>query len=149
MKLPINIVDAFADSPFKGNQAAVCILDEMLHDSLQQQVAFEMNLSETAFLFKQDDGSYNLRWFTPNSEVDLCGHATLASTHILFEKGICKAGEQVRFNTKSGMLITKKNPDGEIVMDFPAILQKKIDHPKELETALGVTPVYIGRTKWN
>ncbi len=148
MKLPINIVDAFTDVPFKGNPAAVCVLNERIHDSLQQEIAFEMNLSETAFLYREDDGSFNLRWFTPVAEVDLCGHATLASSHILFENDFCRQDETIRFDTRSGELRTKKS-GASIEMDFPAILQKRVDYPKELETALGVTPVYVGMTKWN
>jgi len=148
MKLPINIVDAFTDVAFKGNPAGVCILKERIHDSLMKSIAFEMNLAETAFLYKEDNGSFHLRWFTPAMEVDLCGHATLASTHILFEHNICKPDETICFNTLSGELRTKK-VNGSIQMDFPVIPQKKVDYPKELEIALGVKPVYVGMTKWN
>jgi PhzF family phenazine biosynthesis protein len=82
MKLPIYTVDAFTDKPFSGNPAGVCILDDAIPDSLMQNIALEMNLAETAFVLKQDDG-YSLRWFTPNTEIDLCGHATLASANIM------------------------------------------------------------------
>jgi len=148
MKLPINIVDAFTDAAFKGNPAGVCILEKQIHDSLKQSIAFEMNHAETAFLFRESDGSFELRWFTPTSEVDLCGHATMASTHILFEKGICKPDETIRFNTKSGELRTSMK-NGLIQMDFPAIHQNQIEYPKELALALGAKPVYVGMTKWN
>jgi PhzF family phenazine biosynthesis protein len=146
MKLPIYTVDAFTDVPFKGNPAAVCIVERTIHESLMQNIAFEMNLSETAFLYKADDG-YNLRWFTPTAEVDLCGHATLASSHILWQTGRHQEDE-IRFHTKSGLLTAKRADEG-IQLDFPGIAQNKIDYPKELETALGVKPTYVGMTKWN
>jgi PhzF family phenazine biosynthesis protein len=151
MKLQINTVDAFADVPFKGNPAAVCILTERIHDSLMQNIAMELNLSETAFVYREDNGSFHLLWFTPMAEVDLCGHATLASTHILFEKGIVKPDEVIVFNTKSGELITKKKSNGEIIMDFPVIKHKPTKYPPELLTALGIKkePPYVGMTKWN
>jgi PhzF family phenazine biosynthesis protein len=113
-----------------------------------QSIAFEMNLAETAFLYKEEDGSFNLRWFTPEAEVDLCGHATLASTHILFQKGISRKSETIRFNTKSGELRTFLKED-LITMDFPAISHKKVDYPSELDKALGIKPTFVGMTKWN
>src|SRR5687767_10704164 len=109
MKLPIYTVDAFTDVPFRGNPAAVCIIERTIHESLMQNIAFEMNLSETAFLYKVDDG-YNLRWFTPTAEVDLCGHATLASSHILWETGRHKENE-IRFHTKSGLLTAERTDE--------------------------------------
>src|SRR6516164_6110529 len=103
MSLPIYIVDAFTDRPFAGNPAAVCLLNEMPADAWLQQVAAEMNLSETAFLLAEKDG-YRLRWFTPTMEVDLCGHATLASAHTLWETAELKVTDPARFYTRSGLL---------------------------------------------
>src|ERR671923_74542 len=104
MGLAITQVDAFTDIPFAGNPAAVCVLPEPRDDTWMQNVAREMNLSETAFLLRQTDG-FNLRWFTPAVEVDLCGHATLASAHILWEVERVPAKETIRFRTRSGDLV--------------------------------------------
>jgi PhzF family phenazine biosynthesis protein len=147
MKLPIYTVDAFTDKPFSGNPAAVCILDNPLDESIMQKIAFEMNLSETAFLHREND-AYRLRWFTPAVEVDLCGHATLASSHILWETSILKTNEPANFQTRSGLLTSVKNHDG-IEMDFPLIEESEIKSPPELDKALGVKPLYTGMTKWN
>jgi PhzF family phenazine biosynthesis protein len=147
MKLTIYTADAFTDKPFGGNPAAVCITEKPLSEELMKKIAMEMNLSETAYLVKKDD-EFSLRWFTPAVEVDLCGHATLASSHILFEIGICSKNEPIKFHTKSGVLTSVYKNDS-IEMDFPAIEQLEIDSPKELETALGAKPVYTGMTKWN
>ena len=106
MGIQIFQVDAFTDKPFAGNPAAVCILTEARDETWMQNVAQEMNLSETAFLLKQTDG-FNLRWFTPAVEVDLCGHATLASAHVLFENGMVAPHEQARFHTRSSLLTGK------------------------------------------
>jgi PhzF family phenazine biosynthesis protein len=103
-------VDAFTNEAFKGNPAAVCLLDSPKTDAWMQQVAMEMNLSETAFLLKQEDG-YSLRWFTPLAEVDLCGHATLASAHTLWEEGLLDPEKEARFFTKSGLLTATKSQD--------------------------------------
>ena len=146
MSLTIYQVDAFTAKPFAGNPAAVCILSQPGDARWMQQVATEMNLSETAFLYKQDDG-YSLRWFTPAVEVDLCGHATLASSHILWETGHLQANEQARFFTRSGLLTADRKGDW-IEMDFPAKLEEQADAPPDLLPALGV-PVnavqYIGK----
>jgi len=149
MKLPIFTVDAFTDKAFSGNPAAVCLLSENIYDSVMQNIAFEMNLSETAFLLRQDDDGYSLRWFTPIAEVDLCGHATLSSAHILWQEGLCSKKDPIHFHTNSGLLITKLMDD-EIEMDFPAISEKKVSYPSDLINALGgVQPKYVGMTKWN
>lgn len=150
MKLPIFTVDAFTNEPFKGNPAAVCLLKEELPTSLMQNIAFELNLAETAFVLKEKDSdAYSLRWMTPVSEVDLCGHATLASAHIMWQEGICKKDETINFNTRSGLLTCKYN-GGKITLDLPAIPQKKIEYPPELIDAIGgVQPKYVGMTKWN
>src|SRR5437867_1706585 len=116
MKTPVYTVDAFTDKPFGGNPAAVCILDNAMNEKEMQLIAYEMNLSETAFLYRKDD-SYILRWFTPASEVDLCGHATLASSHVLWKFGYVSENENILFRTKSGLL-TIKMSDDMIEMDF-------------------------------
>jgi PhzF family phenazine biosynthesis protein len=137
-------VDAFADRPFAGNPAAVCILEQPASDAWMQAVALEMNLSETAFLRPRPDGSFDLRWFTPSREVRLCGHATLASAHILWEAGVIPAGAQARFHTLSGLL-TADLRGGWIEMDFPARTQEPAEPLPELAAALGVVPRYLGR----
>lgn len=147
MPLPIYQVDAFADVPFAGNPAAVCILPEPRDDGWLQRVAQEMNLSETAFLLKHKDG-YNLRWFTPVVEVDLCGHATLASAHTLWEQGLLGAGEEARFHTRSGLL-TARRQGAWIELDFPATPPEPVEAPPGLGVALGVTPTYLGKTRFD
>lgn len=147
MKIPIYTVDAFTDMPFKGNPAAVCLLNEKISDEQMQNIAFEMNLSETAFLSKKD-GGYNLRWFTPSAEVDLCGHATLASSHILWEKKHAERNEKLKFHTKSGVLQASYTMNG-IELDFPLIEEHTIETPAGLIKALGTKPIYTGMTKWN
>ncbi|MCP4427858.1 MAG: PhzF family phenazine biosynthesis protein [Chloroflexi bacterium] len=144
MKMNLFQVDAFTDKPFAGNPAAVCLLDEARDDAWLLNVAQEMNLSETAFLLPQDDG-YSLRWFTPATEVDLCGHATLASAHILWEMGLLAAAESARFFTRSGLLTAVLHPP-HIELNFPALNQTPADAPPELLTALDVEPVYVGKT---
>ncbi len=123
MELTVTQVDAFTNKPFSGNPAAVCVTEQPLEDGLMQAIAAEMNLSETAFLhpIKDDavEGGYSLRWFTPAVEVDLCGHATLASAHVLWSEGHLAAGEPAKFKTRSGWLGAKQTADGWIEMDFP------------------------------
>ena len=136
MKQTIIQVDAFTNKPFTGNPAAVCVLPSPQDDEWMQNVAKEMNLSETAFLVKQEDG-YSLRWFTPATEVPLCGHATLASSHVLWSENHLSADESARFYTKSGLLIAKKQEDW-IELDFPANPSEAISTPMELSEALGV-----------
>ena len=143
MGLEIFQVDAFTDKPFAGNPAAVCLLPEPGDEHWMQNVAREMNLSETAFLYKQAEG-FNLRWFTPATEVDLCGHATLASAHVLWEMGHLQPDEQARFYTRSGLL-TAQRQDEWILLDFPAKVVETSDVPPDLTTALGVTPKYAGK----
>ncbi len=147
MTQPIIQVDAFTDKPFTGNPAAVCILESLRDDVWMQNVAREMNLSETAFLMKRPEG-YDLRWFTPLAEVDLCGHATLASAHVLWEDRYLRSEEEVQFFTKSGVL-TCRQKDGWIEMDFPAEPETQAVPPKELIAALGVQPVYVGRNRFD
>ncbi len=147
MRQPIIQVDAFTDKPFSGNPAGICILEELRDDSWMRNVAKEMNLSDTAFLVKADDG-YDLRWFTPEAEVELCGHATLASAHVLWEDRHLQPGEEARFHTKSGLL-TAKQKDGWIEMDFPAEPEHAAVPPSELAAALGVLPVYVGKNRFD
>lgn len=147
MPLQITQVDAFTDKPFAGNPAAVCLAPEPREASWMQAVAREMNLSETAFLVRQADG-FDLRWFTPAVEVDLCGHATLASAHVLWEEGILSASEQARFHTRSGLLTADRAGDW-IEMDFPAKVEAPSPTPDGLVEALGVTPKYIGKNAFD
>jgi PhzF family phenazine biosynthesis protein len=147
MTQPIYQVDAFTDRPFAGNPAAVCILAEPRDDRWMQQVAAEMNLSETAFLLQHADG-WNLRWFTPTVEVDLCGHATLASAHVLWEQGLLAPDEQARFHTRSGLLTADRSGDW-IELDFPVKPATPAEPPAGLIDALGVEPRTVGRNAWD
>jgi PhzF family phenazine biosynthesis protein len=145
--LKIFQVDAFTDKPFSGNPAAVCILPKPRDETWMQNVAREMNLSETAFLHKQEDG-FSLRWFTPSVEVDLCGHATLASAHILWEVGMVARQQQARFRTRSGLL-TAENKGDEIELNFPATPEEPTTAPSGLSEALGLVPKYTGKSKFD
>lgn len=137
-------IDAFTDRPFTGNPAAVCFLDKAADAVWMQRVAAEMNVSETAFISPRDDG-FGLRWFTPTVEVDLCGHATLASAYALWSEGLVDADVPIPFHTKSGILTCAC--DGEwIELDFPATPAEAIDAPPGLLAALGVAPSFVGRT---
>jgi PhzF family phenazine biosynthesis protein len=147
MGLKIFQVDAFTDKPFTGNPAAVCILPEPRDEVWMQNVAREMNLSETAFLQRVEDG-FSLRWFTPAVEVDLCGHATLASAHILWETRLLTAEERARFHTRSGLLTAARDEHG-IELDFPATPDEPTSAPPELVEALGVTPEYVGMSAFD
>ena len=147
MPLKITQIDAFTDKPFAGNPAAVCLLPEAREASWMQSVAREMNLSETAFLVRQADG-FQLRWFTPAVEVDLCGHATLASAHALWEEGHLGPGEQARFYTRSGLLTAERAGDW-IEMDFPAKPEEQAATPEGLVEALGASPKYVGRNAFD
>jgi PhzF family phenazine biosynthesis protein len=147
MKQKIFQVDAFTDRPFSGNPAAVCVLPAPRDDAWMQNVAREMNLSETAFLVRQADG-FDLRWFTPAVEVDLCGHATLASAHILWETGALSPQEMARFHTRSGLLTASRRGEW-IELDFPATPDEPATAPPELIPALGVTPLYVGRSAFD
>jgi predicted PhzF superfamily epimerase YddE/YHI9 len=145
MTTRLTVVDAFTDRPFAGNPAAVCLLDAPAPAGWMQSVASEMNLSETAFCVVRPDspGEYDLRWFTPVAEVDLCGHATLATTHVL--------GGDARFATRSGELRGSVGGDGWIALDFPADAPKPVEPPDGLDAVLGgTTPVAVaaGRDDW-
>ncbi|GII91462.1 PhzF family phenazine biosynthesis protein [Sinosporangium siamense] len=138
-------VDAFTDVPFRGNPAAVCLLDEPAGEGWMQEVAAEMRHSETSFLV--GGGSpYGLRWFTPAVEVALCGHATLASAHVLYSLG---ADGRLDFDTKSGRLSTRQAEDGLITMDFPAKPAVETAPPGGLLDALGVRAVWVGRSQFD
>ena len=147
MALRITQVDSFTNRPFAGNPAGVCILTKAADEAWMLDVAREMNLAETAFLVKQPDG-YDLRWFTPTVEVDLCGHATLASAHVLWEDGHLMPTAQARFHTKSGLL-TADRRDGLIELDFPVTPVSPAAAPPGLAEALGATPQFIGRSKFD
>ena len=140
--IPICVVDAFTDAAFGGNPAAVCRLDRPADAVWMQHVATEMNLSETAFLVERSDGTLDLRWFTPAAEVALCGHATLASAHVL--------GGDGAFHTLSGVLTCRKESDGWIEMDFPALPAAPTTYDDALTRALGTTEVYtVGRSRFD
>jgi PhzF family phenazine biosynthesis protein len=152
----IAIVDAFTSKPYAGNQAAVCLLDSPASEAWMQAVAREMNLAETAFLLPRGDG-FELRWFTPTREVDLCGHATLASAHYLWESGALAPEKVARFHTLSGLLTATRlssstdnspAPTGAwIELDFPAEPVRPCDAPANIERALGVSPLFVGRNR--
>jgi PhzF family phenazine biosynthesis protein len=148
MGLPLFIVDAFTTKPFAGNPAAVCLLPagDWPDSAWMQHVAAEMNLSETAFVRPNPDGSFGLRWMTPAVEVDLCGHATLASAHVLFETG--RATGEIRFESRSGILKAAKT-DAGIELDFPLSEITKTDPPPGLLDALGVTAKTVIKTRFD
>lgn len=138
MQIDIYQIDAFASRPFEGNPAAVCPLEAWLPDELMQSIAAENNLSETAF-FVPDGDNYYIRWFTPTAEVELCGHATLASAFVLFEC-LGAGSDTVTFDSKSGLLPVHKDGD-RIVLDFPAQPPELCDTPTEIVEAFGIAPV--------
>ncbi|WP_448562533.1 PhzF family phenazine biosynthesis protein [Trichothermofontia sp.] len=130
-------VDAFTDRPFTGNPAAVCLLTEPQPDRWLQQIAQEMNLSETAFVLPRPEGDgFRLRWFTPTTEVPLCGHATLATAHVLWSEGYLDPDTPARFHTQSGLLIATRRGDW-IELNFPATPSTPVDVPSALVQALG------------
>ncbi len=147
MPLPLFQVDAFTSHPFAGNPAAVCLLPGPADPRWMQDVASEMNLSETAFVHPVADG-LSLRWFTPAVEVDLCGHATLASAHVLWGEGHLAPDAAARFHTKSGLLTARRSGDW-IDMDFPATPAEPAAAPAGLAEALGVVPRAVGRSRFD
>ena len=140
-------VDAFTREPFSGNPAGVCVMTDAADEAWMQRVAAEMNLSETAFLYPED-GEFNLRWFTPAMEVGLCGHATLASAHVLWEEGHLPSGKQARFRTRSGLL-TADRIDDLIELALPAEPPQPAQAPRGVTEALGVSPKYTGKGRMN
>jgi PhzF family phenazine biosynthesis protein len=141
-------VDAFTDRPFAGNPAAVVLLDQPGEELWMQNVALEMNLAETAFLVRREDGDFDLRWFTPAVEVDLCGHATLASAHVLWEEERLPPDARARFHTRSGLL-TADRRNGSIVLDFPATPARTTEPPAGLVESLGVRALYVGKNAFD
>ena len=139
MTTSLHLIDAFADEAFRGNPAGVVLLAEPVPDEWMQAVAMEMNQAETAFLRLGDDG-FSLRWFTPVAEVDLCGHATLASAHFLWAEELLGPADVARFHTRSGLLTARRDGDGWITLDFPAIAARDVTPPDDLVAALGVSP---------
>lgn len=139
------IVDSFTDKPFSGNPAAICILEKDIPDELKQNIAAEFNLSETSFVLKNEE-NFNLRWFTPTKEAGLCGHATLAAAHILWETGVLKKDCEAVFKTKSGILKARKSGD-LIEMDFPIEAPVEVDCPQELLKAIDSKPIFIGKNR--
>ena len=145
MKIPIYQVDAFTNHPFFGNQAAVCVLDEWLEDGVLQNIAAENNLAETAFFVKDSD-EYSLRWFSPVVEIDLCGHATLASAYIIFEF-LEVTRNEVSFNTKSGKLTVTKSDDGQLVMDLPSRMPIKAEITQTIIDAFNAEPLEVWQSR--
>lgn len=148
MKIPLYQIDAFAEKIFSGNPAAVCPLDSWLPDALMQQIAMENNLAETAF-FVPDGDTFQLRWFTPTIEVDLCGHATLASAHVIFNHLDYRGSEITFHSPRSGILKVRKNGD-LLTLDFPTDIFKKIELTPEMISAFNHPPleVYRGKTDY-
>ncbi len=140
-------VDSFTAEPFAGNPAGVCLMESARDERWMQAVAREMNLSETAFLLREGAG-FRLRWFTPLAEVALCGHATLASAHILWQEGIVPPGDTARFQTRSGELRATRAGD-LIELDFPAKPEESAEPPAHLLEAIGVEPSYLGRNAFD
>jgi len=148
MTLPLHLIDAFASGPFTGNPAAVVLLDSVRPDRWMQSVASEMKQSETAFVLPQGDG-FSLRWFTPTAEVDLCGHATLASAHFLYKTHRLAAESPARFHTRSGLLTAHRTDDGSIMVDFPGLASAPAVAPAGLIGALGVTPKEVRQSSYD
>lgn len=144
MSIPIYQVDAFTHERFKGNPAAVCVIKKERDLGWMQNVAAEMNLSETAFILPENDGTFAIRWCTPTIEVDLCGHATLASSHVLLETGMVKPDAKIAFKSRSGPLGARRNGQW-IELDFPVRPEIAIEPLPELTSALGVEAVYTGK----
>lgn len=140
--IPISLVDAFvgtlAQRELRGNPAAVLVVDEATPSAWMQSVAEEMNQSETAFLIRRDEANFDLRWFTPQCEVDLCGHATLAAAHTVWERDA--ASSTIHFHTRSGILVATRESSGEIALDFPVQNVQSTPAPPQLIHALGLKP---------
>lgn len=139
-------VDAFAERPFSGNPAGVCILGQAASEPWMQDVAAEMNVAETAFVVPRSDGGYDLRWFTPTVEVALCGHATLASAHVLWDERVLPSNERAKFHTKSGVLTAWRQGDS-IRMDFPSEPVEERPAPPTLREALGAPFSFAGKNR--
>jgi len=146
MKLKIYIANAFSDKKFGGNPAAVVPLNEWLSDRLMQQIAEQNNLSETAYIIPQGD-DYAIRWFTPVVEVDLCGHATLASAHIMFEH-LGYSRDQIIFHSKGGLLRVRRNQE-KIMLDFPVDEPEKIPDLELIDKALGIKSSKVFKSRFD
>lgn len=146
--IPLAVVDAFTDTPFGGNPAAVCVLESWPSDAWLQHVGREMNLAETAFLVRRSGTAFDLRWFTPKAEVALCGHATLASAHWLWESDRADR-TALAFHTQSGPLTARPTVNGEIELDFPAKPAAACDPPAGLLDALGVRAATVARNEFD
>jgi len=145
----LHVIDAFTDRPFAGNPAAVCVKDAPADEAWMQLVAREMSLAETSFLHRIE-GGWSLRWFTPAMEVDLCGHATLAAAHALWETGILTPGSAARFHTRSGWLTCTREAGGWIAMDFPkSSLKPETTSKMAVEDALGLSATNVMRTDFD
>ncbi|QDU64542.1 putative isomerase YddE [Planctomycetes bacterium Pan216] len=145
--VPLFLVDAFTPSPFAGNPAGICLLPHWFEERQLQTIAMEMNQSETAFLVGEGN-RYDLRWFTPTSEVDLCGHATLASAHLLWEEGLADGDQEIQFETRSGRLTAYRRED-VYELDFPADVVEETSPLDGLLEALGVSARFVGRAKFD
>ncbi|MGP4971297.1 PhzF family phenazine biosynthesis protein [Psychrobacter aquimaris] len=147
MQLEINVVDAFTDTIFKGNSAAVIITEHWLSDDLMQSIAFENNLSETAFIVADDKGIYHIRWFSPFTEIAFCGHGTLASAFVLFKKNPTLTS--IQFSAKAvGVLTVAKMDSGKMQMDFPNRMPEKVNEiPESLSLGLSIVPVEVYRNE--
>jgi PhzF family phenazine biosynthesis protein len=151
MKLPLYWIDAFTDRVFHGNAAGVVPLDRWLPDEVLQQVAFENGLAETAFLVRTGPGRFHLRWFTPAVEIDLCGHATLASAHVFFHE-LQGTGDLVTFDTRSGPLTVRRRADEKLELDFPSTPVTAEEDPavaRAVAAALGLAPQWVGRSRFD
>jgi predicted PhzF superfamily epimerase YddE/YHI9 len=148
MNLPLYWIDAFTDTVFTGNPAGVVPLDRWPDDAFMQRIAFENGLAETAFFVKTGEDRYHLRWFTPSAEVDLCGHATLATAFVVFTQ--LGAGDDVlTFESRSGPLLVTRLPDGRLELDFPSRPAVPVPPPATLIQGLGATPVYYAQAQAN
>jgi PhzF family phenazine biosynthesis protein len=145
MGIPLYQVDAFTSEPFRGNPAGICLLESDASDDWMQAVAAEMNLSETAFLVKRDD-AWHIRYFTPEVEIPLCGHTTVASAHVLWSEGIVADSQPVHFSAKGGEFIGTRE-DGRITIDFPAHTCDEAQPPVGLSDAIGATPASAHRIR--
>lgn len=145
--VPIFQVDAFTRQAFGGNPAAVCPVEAFFDDAVLQAIAAENNLSETAFVRARGDGEYDLRWFTPTDEVDLCGHATLAAGWVVLGR-LDPTAKQARFHTRSGLLIVERGADGALVMDLPVDVPRPVQAPAGLAAALGAAPSAVLRGRY-
>jgi PhzF family phenazine biosynthesis protein len=148
MAIRFQHVDAFTDRPFAGNPAGVCLLTKDASAQWMQRAAAEVNLSETAFVRRRDDGDFDLRWFTPAAEVALCGHGTLAAAHTLWELGELAPAETARFHTQSGLLTAVRQGEW-IELDFPANPPSETAAPEGLLEAIGLRALYVGKTRFD